>query len=90
LIFNRLNDDEESETSAVKKCAKCSKGWSFWETFWFDNFFFLQWTLNLFSINQGRENSNVQSLITCWKQMRLSKTHTFLQPRKCADIDCSV
>ena len=29
LIFNRLNDGEESETSAVKKCAKCSKGWSF-------------------------------------------------------------
>ena len=29
LIFNRLIDDEESETSAVKKCAKCSKGLSF-------------------------------------------------------------
>ena len=29
LIFNRLNDGEESETSAVKKCAKCSKGLSF-------------------------------------------------------------
>ena len=54
LIFNRLNDGEESETSAVKKCAKCCKGWSFWEMLWFDNFF-LQWTLNLFSINQGSE-----------------------------------
>ena len=38
LIFNRLNDNEESETSAVKKCAKCSKGWSFWDTLWFDIF----------------------------------------------------
>ena len=49
LIFNRLNDGEESETSAVKKCAKCSKGWSFWEMLRFDNFF-LQLTLNLIQL----------------------------------------
>ena len=84
LIFNRLNDGEESETSAVKKCAKCSKGWSFWEMLWFDNFF-LQWTLNLIKglVCLLPKRSSLQSLL---KALNNSK---FILNNQTSEVPCS-